>query len=196
MEAPMPEIRTERLLMRRWRDEDRDPFAALNADPAVMEHMQGPMTRERSDAFVDRIEACWEERGWAQWAIEVPGVAPFIGYVGLWPADFVTGEPMVEVGWRIAHEHWGNGYVTEAAHEALRHGFEDVGLEEIVSFTVPQNERSWRVMERIGLRRDPAADFDHPNVDAGAYPHLVRHVLYRLTRAEWLKRALRARSGG
>jgi RimJ/RimL family protein N-acetyltransferase len=189
-------LRTDRLLMRRWRDEDREPFAALNADPVVMEHYQGLMTRERSDAFVDRIEANWEQRGWGQWAIEVPGVAPFIGYVGLWPADFVTGEPMVEVGWRLAREHWGHGYVTEAARETLRFGFEDVGLDEIVSFTVPQNERSWRVMERIGLRRDPPGDFDHPNVDAVAYPHLVRHVFYRLSRADWLaQREVAAEAG-
>ena len=179
-------IRTERLLARRWRDEDREPFAAMNADPSVMEHMQGLMTRERSDAFIDRIEAWWDDHGWGLWAIEVPGVAPFVGYVGLWPANYVTGDPMVEVGWRLAREHWGNGYVTEAAREALRFGFEDVGLDEIVSFTVPQNERSWRVMERIGLWRDPSGDFDHPNVDAAAYPQLVRHVFYRLRRPEWL----------
>jgi RimJ/RimL family protein N-acetyltransferase len=181
-------IRTERLLMRRWRDEDRDAFAAMNADPAVMEHFQGTTPRDRSDAFIDRIEAWWDEHGWGLWAIEVPGVAPFIGYVGLWPADYVTGEPMVEVGWRIAREHWGNGYVTEAAREALRYGFEEIGLDEIVSFTVPQNERSWRVMERIGLRRDPSGDFDHPNVDAAAYPQLVRHVFYRLSRRAWVER--------
>jgi RimJ/RimL family protein N-acetyltransferase len=150
-----------------------------------MEHMQGTMSRDRSDAFVDRIEAHWDERGWGLWAVEVPGVARFVGYVGLWPADYVTGDPMVEVGWRLAREHWGNGYVTEAAREALRFGFEDVGLEEIVSFTVPQNERSWRVMERIGLVRDPAGDFDHPRVDPVAYPRLVRHVFYRLGRDAW-----------
>jgi RimJ/RimL family protein N-acetyltransferase len=178
-------IATERLVLRRWRDEDRAPFAALNADPEVMEHMQGLMSRERSDAFVDRIEAAWEERGWGLWAIEVPGIAPFVGYVGLWPADYVTGDPMVEVGWRLAREHWGHGYVTEAAREALRFGFEAVRLEEIVSFTVPQNERSWRVMERIGLVRDPSGDFDHPRVDAEAYPQLVRHVFYRLGRDAW-----------
>ena len=178
-------IRTERLLMRRWRDEDREPFAALNADRAVMEHYQGTTPRDRSDAFIDRIETWWDEHGWGLWAIEVPGLAPFIGYVGLWPADYVTGDPMVEVGWRLAREHWGNGYVTEAAREALRFGFEDVGLDEIVSFTVPQNERSWRVMERIGPQRDPSGDFDHPNVDAAAYPHLVRHAFYRLGRGEW-----------
>ena len=178
-------IRTERLLMRRWRDEDREPFAVMNADPAVMEHMQGTLTRERSDAYMDRIEAWWDDHGWGLWAIEVPGVASLIGHTGLWPADFVTGAPMVEVGWRIAREHWGHGYVTEAAREALRFGFEELGLDEIVSFTVPQNERSWRVMERIGLHRDPAGDFDHPKVDAVAYPQIVHHIFYRLGRADW-----------
>jgi len=173
--------------MRRWRDEDREPFAAMNADPAVMEHMQGLMTRERSDAFIDKVETWWEEHGWGLWAIEVPGVAPLAGYVGLWPAHYLPGDP-VEVGWRMIREHWGHGYVTEAAHEALRYGFEEVGLDEIVSFTVPQNVRSWRVMERIGLRRDPSGDFDHPNVDAVAHPHLVRHVFYRLGRDEWWAR--------
>lgn len=182
----MAAVRTGRLLLRRWRDADRQPFAELNADPVVMEHMQGTMSRDRSDAFIDRIEAHWADQGWGLWAVEVPGVAPFIGYVGLWPADYVTGEPMVEVGWRLARAHWGHGYVTEAAREALRFGFDEVGLEEIVSFTVPQNERSWRVMERIGLVREPARDFDHPLVDAVAYPHLVRHVFYRLDRARWL----------
>lgn len=178
-------IRTERLILRRWRDSDREPFAAMNGDPAVVEHLQGPMSRERSDGFVDRIEAHWEEHGWGLWAVEVPGVAPFIGYVGLWPADHVA-PGMVEVGWRLAREHWGHGYATEAAREALRFGFTHVGLEEIVSFTVPQNDRSWRVMERIGLVRDPAGDFDHPRVDADAFPQLVRHVLYRLSRDAWL----------
>ena len=184
-------IRTERLLLRRWRASDREPFAALNADSRVMEHMQGLMSRERSDDFLDRIEAHWEEHGWAQWAVEVPGVAPFIGYVGLWPADYLPGGPAVEVGWRLAAEHWGHGYATEGAREALRFGFIDVGLDEIVSFTVPANERSWRVMERIGMVRDPSGDFDHPRVDAATYPHLVRHVLYRLDRATWQ----RTRSG-
>ena len=113
------------------------------------------------------------------------GIAPFIGYVGLWPADYVTGEPMVEVGWRLAREHWGHGYATEAAREALRFGFDDLALDEIVSFTVPQNVRSLRVMERIGLMRDPKLDFDHPHVDAEAYPELVRHVVYRLRRDQW-----------
>jgi RimJ/RimL family protein N-acetyltransferase len=180
-------IRTERLLLRHWREEDRDPFAAMNGDPLVMEHLQGPMSRQRSDAFIDRIEAHWDQHGWGLWAVEVPGVAPFVGYVGLWPAGYV-GPDVVEVGWRLSSEHWGRGYATEAAREALRFGFADVGLDEIVSFTVLQNERSWRVMERIGLIRDPSGDFDHPHVDATRYPELVRHVLYRLRRAAWLRR--------
>lgn len=178
-------IRTERLLLRRWRDADREPFAAMNADPAVVEHLQGPMSREGSDDFIDRIERHWDEHGWGLWAVEVPDVASFIGYVGLWPADYV--EPgMVEVGWRLAREHWGHGYATEAARAALEYGFTDVGLAEIVSFTVPQNERSWRVMERIGLVRDPGGDFDHPRVDPVVHPELVRHVFYRLSRDGWL----------
>ncbi len=178
-------VSTDRLILRRWREADREPFAALNADPAVTEYLQGQMTWEASDAFVDRIEAQWDAAGWGLWAVEVPGVSDFIGYVGLWPADYVFGTPMVEVGWRLAHAHWGNGYATEAAREALRFGFEEVGLEEIVSFTVPQNVRSRRVMERIGLVRDPADDFDHPRVDPPAYPQLVRHVLYRISRTRW-----------
>lgn len=178
-------ISTERLLLRRWREADREPFAAMNADPAVVAHLQGPMSRERSDDFIDRIEAHWEEHGWGLWAVEVPEVAPFIGYVGLWPADYVQ-PGMVEVGWRLAHEQWGHGYATEAARVALEYGFTDVGLAEIVSFTVPQNERSRRVMERIGLVRDPSGDFDHPRVDPVAYPHLVRHVFYRASREDWL----------
>jgi RimJ/RimL family protein N-acetyltransferase len=180
-------IRTDRLVLRRWRESDREPFAAMNADPAVMEHMQGVLPRDRSDAFVDRIERHWDEVSWGLWAVEALGGAPFIGYVGLWPADYVA-EGMVEVGWRLAREHWGHGYATEAAREALRFGFIDVGLTEIVSFTVPQNVRSRRVMERIGLLRDPSGDFDHPRVDPVAYPQLVPHVLYRLDREKWRRR--------
>jgi len=183
-------IRTDRLLLRRWRDEDREPFAALNQDAKVREHFPGLLAREPSDAFVDAIEAHWDEHGWGQWAVEVRDVAPFIGFVGLWPADFGTGEPMVEVGWRLARDQWGHGYATEAAREALRFGFEDHGFPEIVSFTVPQNERSRRVMERIGLERVPDRDFDNPKVDAVAYPHLVRHILYALDLDSW-----RARGG-
>lgn len=180
----VPTRRTERLVLRPWLGSDRAPFAALNADPMVMEHLQGTMDRAASDAFVDRIGTCWADRGWGLWAVEVPGVSPFVGYVGLWPADFVA-PGTVEVGWRLANHVWGNGYAPEAAAEALRFGFDDVGLDEIVSFTVPQNSNSWRVMEKIGLRRAPQRDFDHPRVDPIEHPHLVRHVLYALTADEW-----------
>lgn len=182
-------IRTDRLLLRRWREADRGPFAAMNADPAVREHYQGLASREVSDAYIDRVMAHWNERGWGPWAVEIPGTVPFIGYVGLWPAEFLPAGPAIEVGWRLAHQHWGHGYATEAAREALRFGFEGLGLDEIVSFTVPRNVRSVRVMERIGLVRDPGGDFDHPNVDPVAYPHLVRHVVYRLARDRWRSQA-------
>jgi RimJ/RimL family protein N-acetyltransferase len=181
-------IRTERLLLRRWRAEDRAPFAVLNADPEVREFLQGPIDRERSDAFVDAIEAQWQVHGWGLWAVEVPTVAEFIGYVGLWPADYLPSGPAVEIGWRLARAQWGHGYATEAAREALRFGFEKLSLDEIVSFTVPQNKRSVAVMERIGLRRAPAGDFDHPRVDSVKHPQLVRHVLYRLGHGEWRAR--------
>ena len=189
----MKPLRTERLLMREWVAADREPFAALNADPVVMEHFPGPMSREASDAFVDRIEVQWNSHGWGLWAIEVPDVAPFIGYVGLWPADYLPHGPRVEVGWRLARRYWGHGYATEAATRAVAVGFEEVGLDEIVSFTVPQNRRSRAVMERIGLAEDPAGSFDHPRVDAARNPHLVRHVFYRLGREDWLANEAKAR---
>ena len=116
---------------------------------------------------------------------QVPGVAPFIEFIGLWPADGVIGRPAVEVGWRLARQLWGHGYATEGARHALRYGFEAIGLDEIVSFTVPQNQRSRRVMDRIGLVHDPSRDFDHPRIDPEAHPDMIRHVLYRLSRESW-----------
>lgn len=191
--AGVPEVRTERLLLRGFRDADREPFAELNADPLVTRHLQGPLTRERSDAFVDRIAACWAERGWGLWALEHAETGSFLGYTGLWPADFLPSGPGVEVGWRLAAHAWGRGYAPEAARAALRYGFERVGLPEIVSFTAAGNHASLRVMEKIGLRRDPARDFDHPRVDAHAYPELVAHLFYALTHDEWA--AATARDG-
>jgi RimJ/RimL family protein N-acetyltransferase len=176
----MPALRTERLIMRRWRDEDREPFAEMNADPRVMEHFPGRMTRSESDRLVDRIVAHFDEHGYGLWAVEVPGKVPFAGFVGLnvtlFEAPFT---PAVEVGWRLAAGHWGHGYATEAAREAVRYGFDEAGLDEIVSFTVPANVRSRRVMERLGMTRDPAGDFDHPSLVGSP---LARHVLYRLRR--------------
>lgn len=176
------ELRTERLLLRRFRDEDREPFAAMNADPRVMEHFVAPLDRAASDAFVDRIEERRAARGYSLWAVEVldgqPGAGRFIGFVGLWDATFAAPfTPTVEVGWRLATEAWGHGYATEAAIASVDDGFARVGLEEILSFTAVDNHASRAVMERIGLVRDPRGDFDHPAAPTG---HPVRpHVLYR-----------------
>ena len=159
------------------------PFAALNADPIVMEYFLAPLSRAESDALVDRIEAAIEERGFGLWAVEIINGAPFIGFVGLAPVSFETHfTPAVEVGWRLAKEHWGRGYATEAARAALNYAFDKLMLDEVVSFTSVGNLRSRRVMERLGLHHDPADDFDNPALPAD-HP-LVRHVLYRLERNE------------
>lgn len=186
MPAPS-ELRTERLILRRWRASDRAPYAALNADPVVMEHFVEPLTRAESDAHIDRIEDRFETRGFGLWAVEVPGRSPFIGFVGLNYTDssYLDAHftPAVEVGWRLAKEHWGLGFATEAATASIEDGFDRVGLNEIVSFTTTRNLRSQRVMQRLGMSRDPADDFDHPNVPVD-HP-IRRHVLYRLRAADW-----------
>jgi RimJ/RimL family protein N-acetyltransferase len=175
------ELRTERLRLRRWRAADRDPFAALNADPRVMEFFPAVLSRPESDALATNIEAHFERHGFGLWAVEVVGLAPFAGFVGLSIPHFEAHfTPCVEIGWRLAVEHWHRGYATEGARAALAFGFDDLQLGEIVSFTVPENLRSRRVMERIGLVRDPTGDFDHPALPEG-HP-LRRHVLYRISR--------------
>jgi anti-anti-sigma factor len=176
----IPELRTERLLLRRWRPEDRQPFAQMNADPHVMEHFVSVLTGAESDAMVDRIEAAFEERGYGLWAVEVPGGPPFIGFIGLalQGAEFPFG-PAVEVGWRLAQRAWGLGYATEGALAALQCGTEVFGINDYVSMTSKTNLRSQRVMRRIGMTHHARDDFDHPRVPVG---HRVRpHVLYRLT---------------
>jgi RimJ/RimL family protein N-acetyltransferase len=179
-------IDTARLQLCEWRDDHRAPFAALNADPEVMEHLPSVLTRAMSDAFVDRIRSHFDRHGYGLWALHVRATGEFIGYTGLvlqtFPAHFT---PAVEVGWRLARAHWGQGYATEGARAALEVGFTRLGLDEIVSMTVPANARSRRVMERIGMTRDSADDFDHPRVPAGN--PMRRHLLYRLSRADWAK---------
>jgi RimJ/RimL family protein N-acetyltransferase len=176
------ELRTERLLLRRWRPADREPFAALNADPLVMKHFPSTLSRQESDALVERVEATFEQNGFGPWAIEVPNIAAFIGFVGLSIPRFTAHfTPCVEIGWRIAAEYWNRGYASEAARAAVRAGFEIFRLEEIVSFTVPANLPSRRVMEKIGMLHDEADDFDHPSFPDG-HP-LKRHVLYRISRS-------------
>ena len=165
-------IRTDRLLLRQWREEDKQPFAALNADPDVMEHFPAPLTRGQSDALVERAAVAIASRGWGLWAVEADG--GFIGFVGLNEPDFMPG---VEVGWRLARHAWGHGYATEAGRAVIRYAFDEIGLAEIVSFTSTTNVRSQRVMQRLGMTHDPAEDFDHPRVED---PRLRRHVLYRL----------------
>lgn len=174
-----PVLRTERLILRPWREEDLAPFAAMNADSDVMRHFPAPLSREESDALAGRIRERFADRGWAQWAVEIPGVTPFAGFIGLsvpsFQAHFMPG---VEIGWRLARGCWRRGYATEGARAALDFGFGTLKLAEIVSFTVVANQPSRRVMERLGMRHDPAGDFDHPNVPEG-HP-MRRHVLYRL----------------
>lgn len=177
-------IQTERLILRPWRDSDRDAFAQLTADPRVMEFFPSTLTREESDQMIDKIQKKIDERGWGLWAVSVPGVSDFIGFIGLWEPIFEAHfTPAVEVGWRLAYPFWGKGYASEGARACLQYGFEQLGLNEIVSFTTEENVRSRKVMERIGMHRDPQDDFDHPKMDK-EHP-LNRHVLYRISQQEW-----------
>ncbi len=150
----------------------------MNADPIVMEHFPAVLTPGESDAFVDRIERHFDEHGCGLWAVEELDAQSFIGYVGLWPATFEAHfTPAVEVGWRLRRESWGHGYATEAARAALAYGFGVLQLDEIVSMTAITNVRSQRVMQKLGMTRDPSDDFDHPTLPQGH--RLQRHVLYR-----------------
>lgn len=159
----------------------------MGADPAVMEHFPGLLDRAESDALVDRAAAGWDANAFGLWVLERRADGQFLGFAGLsrpsWEAHFT---PAVEVGWRLARDAWGHGYATEAARAALAYGFETVDLDEIVSYTVPANLRSRAVMERLGMTRDPADDFDHPRLPPGS--PLRRHVLYRLARDAWRAR--------
>ena len=175
-------IRTARLVLRPWREEDFAPFAALNADPRVMEWFPSVQTKEESDAMATRLLNC--DKDWGLWAVSVIGGEDFIGYIGLaeatFPAHFT---PAVEIGWRLSYEYWGKGYATEGAHACLEYGFEVLKLPEIVSFCAVQNKRSRAVMERLGMHCNPQEDFDKSNVPLGN--RVRRHVLYRLTKEEW-----------
>lgn len=179
-----PVIKTERLIMRPWKEEDFDSFARLNADPRVMEFFPGVLTQEESDQFAKRICIAMKQQGWGLWAVSIPDVADFIGYICLAPVNFVADfTPAAEVGWRLAYDFWNKGYATEGAEAAVKYGFETLQLDEIVSFTAIQNTRSQKVMEKIGMKHHPEEDFDHPKLAEGHW--LRRHVLYRLKRNEW-----------
>jgi len=184
----MTEIRTSRVWLRRWRVEDREAFAALNADPVVMEYFPAVLSRAESDELADRIEAHFARNGFGLWAVEVPGAHLFAGFLGLSTPSFQAHfTPCVEVGWRLSREAWGKGYATEGARAVLAFGFEQLGLDEIVALTVPANLGSRRLMERLGMRHSPADDFEHPSLPAG-HP-LRHHVLYRLARGDWESQA-------
>jgi RimJ/RimL family protein N-acetyltransferase len=178
------ELGTERLILRQWRESDRAPFAAMNADAEVMRYFRGPLDRAASDAFVDRIEAGFEQNGFGLWAVEVRGTGAFIGFIGLARQTFEAHfTPAVEIGWRLRREGWGHGHATEGARAALAYGFGPAGLDEIVSMTTRTNERSQAVMRRLGMTRDPADDFVYPLLPED---HPLRpHVLYRLGRDEY-----------
>jgi RimJ/RimL family protein N-acetyltransferase len=175
-----PVLRTERVVLRGWTPADLAALADINSDPRVMEFIGSPMTPEQNSALAVRLEDKFARQGFGFWAVEVPGVAPFVGMVGLNVPDFEAPfMPAVEVGWRLGTAFWGCGYASEAARAALDFGFGVVGLPEIVAFTTVGNIRSRRVMERIGMTRDPEDDFDHPGVPDQS--PLRPHVLYRIT---------------
>jgi len=184
LDASEPMLRTEQTLMRRWRASDLEPFAALNADADVMEHFPTLLTRAESDAMVERIEACFEQSGYGLWAVELPGEAAFVGFVGLWPVrPELPFAPALEIGWRLAAPYWGRGIATEAARAAMAFAFEDCDLDSLVSYTAATNVRSMRVMARLGMRREPADDFEHPQLEEGN--PLRPHIVYRIDRARW-----------
>jgi RimJ/RimL family protein N-acetyltransferase len=177
-------LATPRLQLRSWRDEDLEPYAALNADPKVREFFPSLQTRQESAESMQYIRDHWAQRGFGLWAVEVIGGAPFIGFIGLNVPSFDGAfMPSVELGYRLAFDHWGRGYATEGARAAIAFGFTTVGLAEIVAMTAAGNERSRRVMTRLGMTRNAADDFGHPNIGVG-HP-LRRHVLYRLTARDW-----------
>jgi RimJ/RimL family protein N-acetyltransferase len=183
--APQVHIETGRLLLRDWTDLDLAPFAALNADPRVMEFFVKPLDRAESDGLAQRIRANLARDGWGLYATEVKDTRAFIGFIGLavpgFDAPFM---PAVEIGWRLARTAWGSGYATEGARGVVAHAFGPLGMTSLVSLTAEWNRPSRRVMEKLGMTRDPRDDFINPRVPAGH--KLAPHVLYRLDRERWL----------
>ena len=173
-------LETERLILRNWRPADRQPFAQMIADPRVMEFLPAALSASESDLLVDNIAKHFQTHGFGLFATELRESHSFIGYIGLAIPSFQARfTPCVEVGWRLAAIHWGQGLATEGAGEVIRYAFGVLGLDDLVSFTASANIRSRRVMEKLGMTHDPLDDFDHPKLPEG-HP-LRRHVLYRLT---------------
>jgi RimJ/RimL family protein N-acetyltransferase len=185
--API-ELRTRRCVLHPWKDSDLAPWCAMNADADVRRWFPSPATEEQALGEAGRCRDAIAQRGWGMWALEVPGVLPFAGIVGLHAPHYdAPWTPAVEIGWRLPRAAWGQGLATEAARAALGFGFIELGLRQIVAITVPGNAPSRRVMSRLGMAHDEAGDFDHPLIDAG---HPLRlHVLYRLRRDAWQRLA-------
>lgn len=183
----MTPIRTERLILRNWEERDRALFHRINSDERVMEFFPFRRNRAEADAKLDEFRAAIERDGFGWTAAEITATGACIGFVGLHGSDHLPFLPQgtIEIGWRLAPEFWGNGYVAEAARAWLDYGFRTLGAVEIVSFAVKDNRRSTAVMERIGMTADPVRDFDHPGIP-GSHPQLKRHVFYALRRADWL----------
>lgn len=179
-------IETERLILRTWKKEDADPYFQINQNPKIIEFIRGPITMEQVNDFISAVNRQSDKHGYTLWAVELKETGELMGFIGLnyidWESHFT---PAVEVGWRLGSQFWGKGYATEGAKASLDYGFKQCGLKEIVSFTVPANIRSIRVMEKIGLKRDVNGDFAHPKLAAD---HLLsQHILYRLTIDEYLQ---------
>ncbi|MDF0750935.1 GNAT family N-acetyltransferase [Marinobacter sp. 71-i] len=180
-------IRTKRLVLRQWNDEDLQPFAQMCADKGVMEFFPKLLTEGESFSMGRTIRSLIAERGWGFWAVEIPGKSRFIGFVGLHiPKDNMPFSPCVEIGWRLAKDYWGMGYAAEAANESLRYAFTHLDLDEVVSFTTVRNIRSQAVMKKIGMSY--ASNFMHPDLESS--DPLCEHVLYKISRSQWEMNAL------
>ena len=180
----MKSIKTERLLLRQWRQSDLQPYAKLNADPRVREFFPSLQTREQSDNSAQILSENIAKYGYGFWAVSILDTDEFIGFIGIQDVPFECHfTPAVEIGWRLAHEYWGKGYATEGAKAVLRYAFQELHIPEIVAFTSVHNRSSRNVMQKIGMHHDVKDDFDHPRVEDGHW--LKRHVLYRLTQVEW-----------
>jgi len=187
IDSDSPELRTDRLLLRRWTAADRQPFAAMNADPDVMEHFVAPLSPLDSNAAADRIESHFRVFGYGLWAVQVDGGPAFAGFVGLDVVTFAAHfTPAIEIAWRLARSEWGRGYAVEAGRAVLRYAFARLRLDEVVAFTSQGNTRSERVMVRLAMTHDEADDFDHLGVPDGH--RLRRHVLYRISADRWRSR--------
>ncbi|MCO5084751.1 MAG: GNAT family N-acetyltransferase [Rhizobiaceae bacterium] len=190
----MKPMRTERLILRNWEDRDRDLFFRINSDDTVMEFFPFRRNRAEADAFMDRLRDDIASRGYGFAPAEIASTGQAIGFVGIMKTDLAPFIPhgTLEIGWRLAPEFWGKGYVTEASRAWLDFAFDELGAPEVTSFAVWNNERSLAVMRRLGMRNDPAEDFDHPRIP-DTHPQFRRHALYRIGRNEWKERKKAAR---